>query len=129
MRPLKPAYPCSAFFEENVAPLRAAANLVTLQDQCILHLPIYWCGNNRGVSTAVCAHNPKDSAEPTLTPHFKALRELLDNHTIVAFVWIDNRDMIAYPLTKGKATWNELTDVLNQAQWIIMRPTESGPKQ
>ena len=118
----------SAFFEENVAPLRSAANLVTLQDQGRLNLPIHLCGDNKGVFTAVCAQNPKAKAEPTLTPHIKALRELLDNRAIVPLVWIDNRDMIADPLTKGKTKRNELNDVLNQAQWIVMHPTESWPK-
>ena len=57
----------SASFKENVAPLRTAANLVTRQGQGRLHLPIHLCGYNKGVSSAVCAQNPK--AKELTGPH------------------------------------------------------------
>ena len=78
--------------------------------------------------TAVTAQNPKTPAEPTLTAHVKALREDLDKCRIDRFIWVDNRDMIADPLTKGKTKRNELNDVLDKGIWNVRHPTEFWPK-
>ena len=118
----------AAFYEENMKPIQSASELVMLQDQGRLSLPIHLCGDNKGVFTAVCAQNPKANAEPTLTSHIKALRELLDCHAIGTLIWIDNRDMIADPLTKGKTRRNELNDVLNSAYWKVLHCAEHWPK-
>ena len=103
----------AAFLEENSTATGSALELMKLQDQGLLRTPIHLCGDNKGVFTAVSAQNPKTPAEPTLTPHVKALRELVDSNMITVLVWVDNRDMIADPLTKGKTRRNELSDVLD----------------
>ena len=118
----------AAFLEENSTPIVSALQLTKVQDRGLLRTPIHLCGDNKGVFTAVSAQNPKTTAEPTLTPHVKALRELVDGHSITTLVWVDSRDMIADPLTKGKTTRNELNDVLNTGHWIIANPTEHWPK-
>ena len=105
-----------------------AVELVQLQDQGKLRLPSHLCGDSKGVSTAVCAQHPKATAEPTLTPHIKALRELVATNAITTLVWVDNRGMIADPLAQGRTIRNELNDVLGQGCWIIAHPTESWPR-
>ncbi len=44
-------------------------------------------------------------------------------------MWVDNRDMLADPLTKGKTRRNEINDVLNKGMWTINHKTEVWPKQ
>ena len=60
--------------------------------------------------------NPQTPAEPTLTAHVKSLREFLDRGHIRKLLWLDNRDMVADPLTKGKTKRNELNEVLDHGQ-------------
>ena len=117
------------FLKRTALPLVLLFKLMKLQDQGLLRTPIHLCGDNKGVFTAVSAQNPKTTAEPTLTPHVKALRELIDSNTITTLVWVDNHDMIANPLTKGKTRRNELNDVLDTGHWIIANPTEHWPKR
>ena len=74
---------------------------------------------------AVSAQNPKTPAEPNLTSHVRAIREFVDRTGhITTLVWVDNRDMIADPLTKGKTIRNALIDVLDKGIWKIVHPTE-----
>ena len=114
--------------EENCHHIRSAHDLRNRTDKGLLSIPIHLCGDNKGVFTAVTAQNPKTPAEPTLTAHVKALREDLDKCRITRFVWVDNRDMIADPLTKGKTKRNELNDVLDKGVWNVRHPTEFWPK-
>ena len=118
----------ASFLEENSTKLKSAADLAHAQDNGQLRTPIHLCGDNKGVFTAVSAQNPKTTSEPTLTPHVKALREHIDRQAIRSIVWVDNRDMIADPLTKGKTRRNELNTVLDKGVWVIRHPTEVWPK-
>ena len=119
----------ASFLEENAIKYTSALQLSEAQDNGRLRTPIHQCGDNKGVFTAVSSQNPKTTAEPTLTPHVKALREYLDLRAITTIVWVDNRDMIADPLTKGKTKRNEINDVLNKGIWKIKYATEVWPKQ
>ena len=119
----------ASFLEENITKCSSALKLAEAQDNGHLSTPIHLCGDNKGVFSAVSAQNPKTTAEPTLTPHVKALREYLDQRAITTIVWVDNRDMIADPLTKGKTRRNEINDVLNKGMWKIIHTTEVWPKQ
>ena len=119
----------ASFLEENTTKYISALQLSEAQDNGQLSTPIHLCGDNKGVFSAVSAQNPKTTAEPTLTPHVKALREYLDQRAITTIVWVDNRDMIADPLTKGKTRRNEINDVLNKGMWKIIHNTEVWPKQ
>ena len=62
-----------------------------------------------------------------MTPHVKALRELIDRG-IVRLVWVDNRDMVADPLTKGKTKRNPLNFTMAQGACIIKEPVDIWPK-
>ena len=73
------------------------------------------------------AENPRAKAEPVLTPHVKALRELIDRG-ILRIVWVDNRDMVADSLTKGKTKRNPLNHTMAQGAWIIKEPADIWPK-
>ena len=118
----------AAALEENFEALESPHELRHRQDHGLLKIPVYLCGDNKGVFTATTAQNPKTPAEPTLTAHVKSLREFLDRGHIRRLIWLDNRDMIADPLTKGKTKRNELITVLDQGYWKIQHPIESWPK-
>ena len=87
--------------QENLVENITTAKLTRIIDTGMLPLPIYLAGDNKGVFTSVSAENPSAKAEPILTPHVKALRELVDRG-ILRIVWADNRDMVADHLTEGK---------------------------
>ena len=114
--------------EENFEAIESPHDLRHRQDQGLLRIPIYLCGDNKGAFTATTAQNPQTPAEPTLTAHVKSLREFSDRGHIRKLLWLDNRDMVADPLTKGKTKRNELNDVLDQGQWIVLHLPESWPK-
>ena len=114
--------------EENFEAIESPHDLRHRQDQGLLRIPIYLCGDNKGVFTATTAQNPKTPAEPTLTAHVKSLREFLDRGHIRKLLWLDNRDMVADPLTKGKTKRNELNDVLDQGQWTVSHLPDCWPK-
>ena len=63
-----------------------------------------------------------------LTPHVKALRELVDRG-ILRIVWLDNRDMVADPLTRGKAKRNELNHTMTKGEWIIREQVDIWPNE
>ena len=71
---------------------------------------------------------PSAMAEPVLTPHVKALRELVDRG-ILCIVWADNRDLVTDPLTKGKTTRNELSHTMTKGEWIIREQVYIWPKE
>ena len=83
-------------------PLVTALKLTEISDKGDYALRAIVLGDNDGVFRAVAAENPRTTTEPALTPHVRAYREMLDNKAIKAIGWVDNRDMIADPLTKGK---------------------------
>ena len=120
----------SQSLEENCRKIESANVLSQLLDQGKLQTPIHLCGDNKGVSMAVSAQNPKTPAEPNLTSHVRAIREFVDRTGhITTLVWVDNRDMIADPLTKGKTIRNALIDVLDKGIWKIVHPTEFWPRR
>ena len=108
--------------------MSSAGHSVPFQDSGQFKTPIHLCGDNKGVFTAVTAQNPKTPAEPTLTAHVKALREYLDMCHIARYIWLDNRNMLADALTKGKTKRNELVDVLDKGFWNVTFPTEFWPR-
>ena len=71
--------------------------------------------------------NPKTPAEPVLTPHCRAVSEMLDKSLLSKILWCDNRDMIADPLTKGKTQRNILNKVLATAEWVVEHVMEFFP--
>ena len=84
-------------------------------------------GDNDGVFRAVTSENPKTASEPILTPHVRAYREMLDKQQLGGVGWCDNRDMIAYPLTKGKTRRNDLNVMLNRGEWTLKHSTMQWP--
>ena len=84
-------------------------------------------GDNDGVFRAVTSENPKTASEPILTPHARAYREMLDNKQLGGIGWVDNRDMIADPLTKGKTRRNDLNIMLNCGIWNVKHSTLQWP--
>ena len=119
----------SQSLEENCRKIESANVLSQLLDQGKLQTPIHLCGDNKGVFMAVSAQNPKTPAEPNLTPHVRAIREFLDRTGhITPIVWVDNRDMVADPLTTGKTIRNALIAVLDKGIWLIVHPTEFWPR-
>ena len=74
------------------------------------------------------AEHPRTTTEPALTPHVRAYREMLDNKAIKAIGWVDNRDMIAGPLTKGKPQRNVINSVLNAGVYEIKHPVKLWPE-
>ena len=53
------------------------------------------------VYAAVTASNIRAPAEKSLLSHVQFVRELLDQGTIRALIWLDTRDMVADGMTKG----------------------------
>ena len=118
----------AAALQENLVENITPTKLTRFIDTGRLSLPIYIVGDNKGVFAAVSAENPAAKAEPVLTPHVKALRELIDRG-ILRIVWADNRDMVADPLTKGKTKRNELNHTLTKGEWIIVEKVDIWPKE
>ncbi len=114
----------AAFFEEHVCPDDKAIDLANKMDDGSLKMPVMLAGDNKGVFQTITAQNPKAPTEPLLTPHIRAIRDFLDRNLLNTLFWIDNRDMIADPLTKGKTRRNILNDVLSTGRWKIEHPTE-----
>ena len=117
----------AAALQENLVENISTTKLTRIIDTGRLSLPIYLAGDNRGVYTSVSAENPSAKAEPVLTPHVKALRELVDRG-ILRIVWVDNRDMVADPLTKGKTKRNELNHTMTNGELIIKEKVDIWPK-
>eukprot|EP00975_Prorocentrum_lima_P069608 12927292-Prorocentrum_lima.AAC.1 len=65
-------------------------------------MPVHLVGDNDGCFKCASSDNHGTSTEPTMTVHVSALRELLQKQCVCEFIWRDNRDMIADPLTKWK---------------------------
>ena len=74
------------------------------------------------------AENPRTPTEPALTPHVRAYREMLDTKQIKAIGWVDNRDMVSDPLTKGKTQRNSINALLNLGEYIIRHPVKLWPE-
>ena len=53
---------------------------------------------------------------------------MLDTKQIKAIGWVDNRDMVAYPLTKGKTQRNSINALLNFGEYIIEHPVKLWPE-
>ena len=109
--------------------ISSSEELSRRQDNGLLHTPIVLCGDNKGVFTATSAQNPKTPAEPTLTAHVRALREFVDKGLIAALSWVDNRDMAADQLTKGKLKRTPLINLLDKGYWNVVHPVEIWPKR
>ena len=119
----------SSSLEENIVQIKSSEELSRRQDNGLLQTPIILCGDNKGVFTATSAQNPKTPAEPTLTAHVKALREFVDKGLITALSWVDNRDMVADLLTKGKLKRNPLIALLDKGYWHVVHAAEIWPKK
>ena len=53
---------------------------------------------------------------------------MIETKQIQAMGWIDNRGMIADPLTKGKTQRNVINVVLNSGEWYIKHPVKIWPE-
>ena len=105
-----------------------ARKLAELSGKGEFHLRSIILGDNEGVYRAVTAENPRTPTEPILTPHVRAYREMLDNKVIKAIGWVDNRDMVADPLTKGKTQRNIINLLLNSGNYIIKNLAKLWPE-
>ena len=61
-------------------------------------------------------------SDPSLTMHVKSLRDKVQSGEINCLTWIDNRDMVADGLTKGKAPRDELL-AISQGRWNLQHAT------
>ena len=118
----------SAFMQENLMPNLTAMKLTEISDHGSYHLKAMVLGDNDGVWRAVTAENPRTPTEPALTPHVRAYREMLDTKAIQAIGWVDNRDMVADPLTKGKTQRNIINWLLNFGIFNIKHPVKLWPE-
>ena len=118
----------SAFMQDNLIPQLTAMRLAGISDQGEFYLRSIILGDNDGVWRAVTAENPRTPTEPALTPHIRAYREMLDTKQIKAIGWVDNRDMVADPLTKGKTQRNIINALLNFGEYIIEHPVKLWPE-
>ena len=117
----------NTFLQENQSPEIDAQRLVQMQETGSLSTELITVGDNDGVFRAISAENPKTATEPLLTPHIRAYRDLLTRGQVTRIVWVDNRDMVADPLTKGKTTRNELNTVLDQGHWQVSNKAQVWP--
>ena len=58
----------------------------------------------------------------------RAYKEMLDTKVIQAIGWVDNRDMVADPLTKGKTQRNIINSLLNSGTYISKHPVKLWPE-
>ena len=75
------------------------------------------CIDNFGLFAAVTKDEPSPGSDHSMPFHVKAARSHLDNHSIEHICWIDNRDMIADGLTKGRPPRDMINLALANGVW------------
>ena len=73
--------------------------------------------DNQGLFNAITKEEPSPGSDGSMAFHVKAVRELLDRRNLSMLVWLDNRDMIADGLTKGKPSREDINEVLASGEW------------
>jgi len=94
-----------------------AEQCATIRDKADYFTEIVVATDNQGLYNALTKEDPSPGSDGSMAFHVKALRELLDDHHISSIVWLDNRDMLADGLTKGKPSREDINSVLSTGTW------------
>jgi len=97
----------------------SAEQCAQIRDSADHFLDTVICTDSHGLYTATSKTEPSPGTDGSMVYHVKALRELLDNGNISTLCWIDNRDMIADGLTKGKPDRQQMNRVLTTGTWKL----------
>ena len=95
-----------------------AEQCATIRDKGDHFIKVILMIDSYGLFTATSKEDPAPGTDGSMLFHVKALRHLLDNSNLQALSWIDNRDMIADGLTKGKPSREDMNSVLNSGHWV-----------
>jgi len=100
----------------------SAAKLAEIQDSGQYSIPYSLCIDARSIYDAVAREGEVlTGSDPSLTMHVKSLKEKILSGQISQFIWIDNRDMVADGLTKGKAPRDALL-LFCLGRWPVQHP-------
>ena len=94
-----------------------AEQCAKIRDKATYFPEIVVCTDNQGLYNALTKEDPTPGSDGSMVYHVKALRELLDRHNLTSVVWLDNRDMVADGLTKGKPSREDINTVLSTGTW------------
>ena len=114
----------ASYIHEIFQPVGSALEMADVLDEGKLIVPTVLCGDSKGVFEAVQSQSGKCKIDQSFAMHVKALREACAKYQIHEIVWLDNRDMIADPLTKGRTNRQELMKVMQTGIWLIEHATE-----
>ena len=91
-----------------------------MQDEGTFTVPYSLCIDARSIYDAVARDGEVlTGSDPSLTMHVKSLKEKIMSKQISQFIWVDNRDMVADGLTKGKAPRDALL-LFAKGRWPVM---------
>jgi len=94
-----------------------AEQCAAIRDSATYFMEIVIATDNQGLYNALTKEDPTPGSDGSMAFHIKALRQLLDDHHITSVAWLDNRDMIADGLTKGKPSRDDINSVLSTGHW------------
>ena len=86
---------------------------------------VHLCTDNYGLYSATTKEEPSPGVDASMVYHVQALRQLLDDKLLESITWIDNRDMLADGLTKGKVKRDAINIALQTGSWNIQHPAET----
>lgn len=111
-----------SFVHEIVFGTCSAEKLAEMQDSGRYTVPYSLCIDARSIYDAVAREGEVlTGSDPSLTMHVKSLKEKILSGQITQFIWIDNRDMAADGLTKGKAPRDALL-LFSKGRWPVQHP-------
>jgi len=99
-----------------------AQQCVATRDNATHFLNITACVDNFGLYSAITKDEPSPGSDASMLYHVKATRELLDKRSLHTIAWIDNRDMLADGLTKGKPPRDAINTALSTCHWEPQQP-------
>jgi len=94
-----------------------AEQCADIRDKAAYFLDIVICTDNQGLYNGLTKEDPTPGSDGSMVYHVKALRELLDQRHISSVAWLDNRDMVADGLTKGKPSRDDINQALSTGKW------------
>ena len=76
------------------------------------------CVDARSVYTAIENKDTKVPLECSLLPSIQSVRELIDEHRLRRFYWVDTRDMLPDGLTKGSVDRVAILRLIEKNLWV-----------
>ncbi len=106
-------------YTEITQPINHIHDLITLEENGQLAIPIHCIVDARSVYDALVAPDIRPPTESSLILILKQLKEAMCTFTLKALWWIDTRDMVADGLNKGIISRSALLQVTAEGFWQL----------